>query len=115
MLNRVVLILCLLTCSYSAWADGPLDRMTGAYHQAKVSDLSVIEAANFAVLAIDKGSLVKIISAMTQIVAGINYKLQLEILDKDGKHHNYNAVVFAPLPVTGLPMQLTSSKDLGIL
>lgn len=115
MLNKVVLILCIFTCSYSSWAAGPLDRMTGAYRQAKVTDVGVIDAANFAVQTIGQGALVKIVSAMAQVVAGLNYKLELEIVDKDGKHHNYNAVVFVPLPATGLPMQLTSFKNMGIL
>jgi len=89
--------------------------LPGGYSQADISEQAVIDAANFAANQIDEGSLVAIKSAQTQVVAGVNYKIVFEIAADDDEHYIYEAVVFLPLPNTGLPMQLTSYKDLGVV
>ena len=78
---------------------------------AEISEQRVVDSA---VKQMKCGTLVKIISAQTQVVAGTNYLLELEIETKDASHHTYKAVVFVPLPVAQLPMQLTKFQDMGV-
>lgn len=67
----------------------------GGYTDAQVNDTHVVEIASFAAEAVSQSlnagnsnaesyALVKIHSASTQVVAGINYKLQLELGRSDG-------------------------------
>ncbi len=44
------------------------------------------------------------------MVAGINYKLVLEIADKSGIPHLYQATVFVPLPHTGQKAQVVDLR-----
>ncbi len=58
---------------------------TGGFSPAKVDDATVKEMANFATTAVASNSnsgpvkLLKIVKAETQVVAGTNYKLNLEL------------------------------------
>lgn len=87
--------------------------LAGGYHSRNVRDPSVVDAANFAVQQINQGDLVQILAAQSQVVAGVNYMLVLEIVGADGLNHTFNAVVFVPLPVNNQPKQLISYQDLG--
>jgi hypothetical protein len=113
MLKYITCII-LLTVSPAIFA-ATSNSMPGAYHNAQLNDKAVIDAANFAANEIDDGDLVNIISAESQVVAGINYKLLLEIAGDDERNRTYEAIVFVPLPNTNLKMKLTSFKDLGIV
>jgi hypothetical protein len=90
-------------------------QMAGGYKEIKVTDPGAKAAADFAVKTINKGSLVKIVSAKSQVVAGTNYELVLEIVGEDATHHIFEAVVFVPLPAANMPMKLSSSKDRGVV
>lgn len=88
--------------------------MPGGYNSAKTDDKDVMDAANFAVAQMQKGTLTKILAAEVQVVAGKNYLLHLEIKDPSGVNYLYDVVVFVPLPVSQQPMQLTSVQALGM-
>jgi len=115
MISQILFAAILFMVSTSTLFAVSSEHIAGAYSEAEVTDQDVIDAANFAVAVINKGSLVQILKAQKQVVAGINYSLLLEILQKDGTHHSYKAVVFVPLPVSSLPMRLINSQDMGIL
>ncbi len=72
------------------------------------NDASIQAAANFAADKLGEGKLQKILSAKSQVVAGTNYDLHLELAS--GKR--YQVVVFEPLPCYGNQKELTSSKQL---
>ncbi len=114
MINKICFSIILCICSALAIALPAGQRIAGAYVEADITDPAVIQAANFVVVQINKGSLINIISAKSQVVAGMNYDLQLEIACKDNTHHTFRAVVFVPLPVSGLSMQLGKVQDLGV-
>lgn len=105
----VGLFIMLTFCFTTTFADNN-PPMPGSYSEASVSDSAVQVAANFAVQQINQGTLVKVISAQSQVVAGLNYKMQLQIVDSQGKQTMYSVVVFVPLPYTQAPMQLTSAE-----
>lgn len=84
--------------------------LPGGYANADVTNAQVQEAANFAIQQLNAGTLVKIISAQSQVVAGVNYKMQLLIAATNGQQVTYEVIVFVPLPVTNDPMQLTSAE-----
>ena len=83
-----------------------------AFAAIKTDRKDVRDVAEFAVSKINNGTMVKIISAKSQVVAGINYVLVLELETANGKHVQYGARVFVPLPVTKQPMQLLNAKIL---
>ncbi len=85
--------------------------MSGGYSSISVTDPQVKNVANFATRIIDNGSLKRIVSAESQVVAGINYKLMLEIIDLNGFQHNYNVTVFVPLPSSNESMQVTNASE----
>ncbi len=85
---------------------------TGAYQTVDVADASVKNAAAFAVSQMQQGTLVKVESAQVQVVAGLNYKMLLT-LDQNGTQNQYTVVVYAPLPTSNQPMQLTSVQAMG--
>lgn len=72
--------------------------LAGGFSEASVSDQEVKAAADFAVAAqaaVEKKKieLVSITAAQTQVVAGMNYKLTLEVL-VDGKKQTVEALVW---------------------
>jgi hypothetical protein len=91
---------------------GCLYAIPGGYSNISITDPQVQNAANFATSEINSGSLSRIVTAESQVVAGINYKLTLEISDKNGIVRNYKVVVFVPLPSSGQPMQLTNVAEI---
>jgi hypothetical protein len=86
--------------------------MPGGWNNIAVTDPGVAKAADFAVQQLKQGKLLKVVSAQSQVVAGVNYSLVLEISPSDGAKNKYSVTVFVPLPVTGKGMQLTASKKL---
>lgn len=117
MLNRI-LILVILVFSFTTISADPLSSqnrtMAGAYNPIGTSDPGVVAAANFAVEQLKAGTLTNIVSAESQVVAGVNYSLVMQITAADGTVHDYKVVVFAPLQnpdMTVQPMQLISSDD----
>lgn len=86
--------------------------MPGSYVGASVESQTVIDAAEFAVEKINNGKLVTIVSAHTQVVAGTNYELVLQLKNRTGKIRTYEVVVFVPLRINGTEMQLKSVVEL---
>lgn len=84
----------------------------GGYNEIKVTDPEVQKAAAFAVAQINQGTLVKIVSAQAQVVAGKNFNLQLVLL-QNGVNYQYAVTVFVPLPSSNQPMQLTNVAAMG--
>lgn len=79
----------------------PPSMMTGSYSPVDVDDTNVKEIADFATTSISLNinmgqlSLVRITAAETQIVAGTNYKLTLELLnDADSSRFTCEVIVF---------------------
>lgn len=87
--------------------------LPGGYSPADIKSQEVQDAAKFAIAQMQQGSLVKIVSAQSQVVAGMNYALQMVIAANDGTNHLYNVIVFVPLPNSGGTMQLTNVQDTG--
>lgn len=107
-------ILVLAASSGLAFEEQQIDpNIVGAYKKIAVDEPIVVDAAKFAVKLIDQGKLVRILSAKSQVVAGMNYSIVFESVTSDGKHHQYSAVVYVPLPHTELPMQLSDYQSLG--
>ncbi len=106
-LKVYVLCACLLIisgCSATSFAQTP--QIVGGYGNVSVSDKKVVEAANFAVKKRGKTqkAVIKLISisqVKTQVVAGVNYKVCMEVsVKKSGKksfHQFVNAVVYKNL------------------
>lgn len=86
--------------------------LPGGYSNISVMDSQVQNAANFATMVINNGQLKHVITAESQVVAGINYKLTLEIVDPTGILHNYRVIVFVPLPSSNQSMQVTSYEEI---
>lgn len=112
MIKNILLAICLLGAFHVSVVTAAEQTMAGAYSKVATDRKDVKVAADFAVKQLNKGKLVKIISAKSQVVAGTNYALVLELDNASGKHQKYGVVVFAPLPATKAPMQLTSSHNL---
>lgn len=79
----------------------PAEENVGGYGTASVDDKGVIEAANFAVKTKaakekEKLALVKVLKAESQIVAGRNYKLTLDVRVKGGVR-TAQAIVYSKL------------------
>ncbi len=78
-------------------------QLTGAYSKAKVSDKQVKAAAAFAVSEQAKEhnakvKLVRITKAQTQVVAGMNYRVCMQVRDGSrGRKHTVTAVVYRDL------------------
>lgn len=95
--------------------------MPGAYAAAPVTDKQVIAAADFAVRAQEKTmrerkdalpatvTLVKVLSAQQQVVAGMNYRLWLKV-KLDGEEKEADAVVWWQAWRVPDPYELTSWK-----
>lgn len=117
MWNRILLLVVLVFSFTTLSADTLSSQnrtMAGAYSPIGTADPGVIAAANFAVEQLNAGTLANIVSAESQVVAGINYSLLLQITAADGTMHDYKVVVFAPLQNPDMPvqpMQLISSDD----
>jgi hypothetical protein len=74
-------------------------QVAGGFSAISVDDEDVKKIAEFAVASINerensKLKLVKITKAASQVVAGQNYKLNLELLQLDGKKRTCEAVIF---------------------
>lgn len=83
--------------------DGARRPLTGGFSEASVTDEEVVEAAHFAVNEFgaavypgQKVSLLEIVSAEQQVVAGMNYRLVVRI-ESDGRKHLAEAVVWRKL------------------
>ncbi len=116
MLKKIILNICLactLLGTASAAEPNSAPTLAGGYQTISTIDQGVQDAAQFAVAQINQGSLSAVLSAQSQVVAGINYKLLLEIESADGTNHTFDVIVFVPLPSDNQPMQLTSYQDLG--
>jgi len=111
MWQKIIVVTLLMVCSGLIYADPP-SPMVGAFVEIKTDRKDVQAAAEFAVKQINNGKLVKILSAKSQVVAGVNYLLILEIKTKLDKKLKYNVKVFVPLPVTKQPMQLITAEIL---
>lgn len=78
-----VLVVLVTACSFMGQAQQPI---SGGYTTAAVISNDVIRAASFAIKAQEKASektskleLVKILQAESQVVAGVNYRLKLQV------------------------------------
>lgn len=74
--------------------------ITGGYSDASVTSKEVKRAAKFAVSrhsTTSKVTLVKIVKAEQQVVAGMNYRVVLSVADKRGKKGTATAVVYQDL------------------
>jgi len=91
-----------------------LGGIPGGYNSADPSSDEVQEAAKFAVETLGKGDLLKIVEAAQQVVAGMNFHLNLHIEHSDsGEIHSYTVKVFKPLPHENKPLQMTESSHNG--
>lgn len=106
------LLLVTLLASSSVCMAAAKPAAVGGYTTAQTDSQEVKNAADFAATQINKGKLVKIISAKSQVVAGMNYVLVLELENADGKHVQYGARVFVPLPASNQPMQLVKFNEI---
>ncbi|HSX20640.1 MAG TPA: cystatin domain-containing protein [Gammaproteobacteria bacterium] len=88
------------------------DVLPGGYADISVNDKGVVDAANFATQQLSQGTLTKIVSAQAQVVAGMNYKMQL-ILTLNGVDSLFNVTVFVPLPNSGQDKQLSDMQAMG--
>src|ERR1043165_5102587 len=90
--------------------------VAGGYSNAKTSDRSVRRAASVAVSTHAKRAhhavtLVKILKAEKQVVAGMNYRMCLSVRrGRRGHVHTASVVVYEPIRK---PMRLTSWEDGG--
>jgi len=107
--------LCLLLATFTACKEEapPTDPpLAGGFSGASVSDKEIKAAADFAVAAQAAGEqkkveLVAITAAQTQVVAGMNYKLTLEVT-VEGKKQTVEALVWWQAWRQPDPYQLTS-------
>jgi hypothetical protein len=90
------------------------DHLVGGYSEASVTNTEVVAAAQFAVnaqaLSVQRGpaiSVVEILSAQQQVVAGMNYRLRMKV-KVDGKDRDVEAVVWWQAWRKPDPYQLTS-------
>jgi Ran-binding protein 1 len=90
-----------------------INNLPGGFAAAKLDSPEVAAAAAFAVAEINQGKLIRIVQAAQQVVAGMNFSLDLHIAHNDGKTHWHTARVFKPLPHTGAPLKLTEHKHHG--
>ena len=95
-LRSALLLFCLLSVAMSATEQSrPL---MGGYSPAQVADDGVVEAAAFATKALSEaqpnnytflssvdGARVVVLKASTQVVAGMNYKLTIGLMDENGE------------------------------
>lgn len=80
MTRRLALTVILASClSAPAWAGD-----AGGYTDRKVTDKDVVKAANFAMGAVKKKKITggRVLKAQSQVVAGTNYKLDLQVFDR---------------------------------
>lgn len=109
-----ILLICLVCFSSVVFAlpNDPDPAVMDGYVNIGTADPGVIDAANFAVQQMNRGTLVRINSAMSQVVTGINYSMQIEVLAPDQTTHIYNVVVFTPQAGEDPePMQLISAEE----
>ncbi|KAK9904803.1 hypothetical protein WJX75_002797 [Coccomyxa subellipsoidea] len=95
---------------------GGSGQLLGGYktHDDHSNDARVQEAAKFAVEKLgeqrnEKLDLIKVLSAHTQVVAGTNYKLLLDIANSSNKMEKIEATVYEPLG--NQEKQLTSTRN----
>ena len=72
--------------------------LCGGFKEAEPEADEVKEAAKFAVSKINKGELVKVVEAASQVVAGTNYRMKLHIKHEEGDLNAHLVQVFKPLP-----------------
>lgn len=87
--------------------------LCGGFKVVEASQEGIDAIVEFTVSAISKGTLVEVIEVQQQVVAGMNYKLQLKIKHEDDSSHIYSAKVFKPLPHTGLGPELKEQQYIG--
>jgi len=111
-MHRIIFALSLALVSTALATDNPTKpvqpALAGGYSSAEI-DPEVRKVAEFAVKAQAKGTgkslqLVKILKAEHQVVAGLNYRLEIEVAD-GSKHLKARAVVWKKL---GGSLSLTS-------
>ena len=101
--TRAAVVLSLLICACVAGASAqPEGPITGGYGAVSVKDRSVKTAAGIAIrdhVAKEHHSLtlVRIVKAEQQVVAGMNYRMCLRVRRPGHKAHNVTAVVYDPL------------------
>jgi len=95
------------------------ETVCGGFSGKDVADEGVVAAANFAFEEVKKAlgaegpaEFVKVVSAQSQVVAGVNYLLTIETKHADGASKSYEVKIYKPLPHTGKPMELKSHKAL---
>ena len=83
--------------------------IAGGYTSVSVNNADVKQAANFATNQVSKGKakLKQITAAQTQVVAGMNYRLAIQL----SNGQRYKVVVYKPLG-TGAKMALSSASKL---
>jgi hypothetical protein len=114
MMKKILLtFLLLISCTCTLVYADTQQFLPGGYVPVDQKDKDLQDVIKFAVTTMQQGSLVKVISAEKQVVAGTNYALQLEIAASDGTNHIYNVIVFVPLPDANQSMQLTTMQDTG--
>ena len=89
----IILIITLSGCTSNNHNTNKTTEVVGGYTKADVNDPEIIKVAGFAASQIKKGQLEKVLDAKTQVVAGINYKL--DILLTNGM--TYEVVVYKDL------------------
>jgi len=95
-----------LTLAFSIAIPQALSQVAGGYMKAETDDLEVANAANFAMKAEEAIlrkdnkdamlSLIKILEAGKQVVAGVNYKMKLKV-NIDGKEKTAEVIVWKKL------------------
>lgn len=108
---RSALVLALLLGVFAVAANAQTEPMAGGYKAISTGSATARSAAAVAIKkhssthAKDEVSLVKIVKAEQQVVAGMNYRLCLSVIDRKGVRRTVTAVVWAP---PGKKMRLTN-------
>lgn len=93
----------------------PSHPIVGGYAKFDPNSPEAQQAAKFAAEKIGMGTLVKIASIKTQVVAGRNYRMALHIRYKNGEVHAHVVTVHEPLPHTKQPMSVMEAIHTGIV
>ena len=105
--------LLILSAAITALSASCAHQAPGSYSKASHTDKDVQAAAGFAVKTQAKASraksleLIKVLKAEQQVVAGMNYKMQLS-LKENGKSRTAEAVVWSQPTRKSNPYELTS-------
>ena len=118
------IVTCILSLALAICAGLAVESMPGGFSKASVTDKEVVDAAAFAIKAQQKAmqkamspqpgrvELVKILEAHQQVVAGMKYRLKLEV-KVDGKEKQAETVVWWQAWRKPDPYRLTSWKWIG--